>query len=126
MRRERILPVAAALLPAAASAAESAPLPYAGSAQVLLGLAVVVGMIIGAMWLLRRFTPGIGRPGPINVLAAAPVGQRERVVLIAVSDTCLVLGVAPGRVSLLHSLPRSVLPATHEQGAASPFLDRLM
>jgi flagellar protein FliO/FliZ len=34
------------------------------------------------------------------------VGQRERVVLVEVADTWLVIGVAPGHVTALHSMPK--------------------
>ena len=50
-------------------------------------------------------------------LALIGVGARERVVLVEVEGTWLVLGVAQGRVSLLHSLPRGTLPE-----AAAPHL----
>ncbi|MNN99031.1 Flagellar protein FliO [compost metagenome] len=54
------------------------------------------------------------------------LGPRERVVIVEVADTWLVLGVAPGQVSKLHELPApaaEVAPA-----AAAPdgrFAERL-
>jgi flagellar protein FliO/FliZ len=44
------------------------------------------------------------------------VGARERVVIVEVGSTWLVLGVAPGRVSALAEVPRQPTPAQ----AASP------
>jgi flagellar protein FliO/FliZ len=102
----------------------TSPISITSTLQVVLGLLLVIGMIIGAMWLLRRLTPGAGRPGPVSVISAAAVGQRERVVLVGVHETCLVLGVAPGQVNLLYSLPRSALPAT-ENSSTPRFLDKL-
>lgn len=102
----------------------TSPISVTSTLQVVLGLILVIGMIIGAMWVLRRLTPGAGRPGPVAVISAAAVGQRERVVLVGVHDTCLVLGVAPGQVNLLHSLPRSALPEA-EKPASSSFLEKL-
>ena len=44
--------------------------------------------------------------------AAVAVGQRERIVLVEINDTWLVVGVAPGQVRTLHSMAKAELPAT--------------
>ena len=41
-----------------------------------------------------------------EVIGGSAVGQRERVVLVEVADTWLVIGVAPGHVTALHSMPK--------------------
>jgi flagellar protein FliO/FliZ len=82
-----------------------------GLAQTLLGLGVVLALIWGAAWLLRRLNVGAPSAGSaIRVLATQALGQRERVVLVEVADQWLVLGVAPGRVSALSTLPKGALP----------------
>jgi len=59
-------------------------------------------------WLLRRFTSGHGPAGgALKIIGGVAVGPKERVVLVELRDTWLVLGVAPGRVNMLHSLPKS-------------------
>jgi flagellar protein FliO/FliZ len=75
--------------------------------QVSAGLAIVLAMVAGAAWLVRRLgvTPGKAS-GLLKVCGSIAVGQRERVVVVEVRDVWLVVGVAPGRVSTLHSLPR--------------------
>lgn len=97
------------LMPIAASAADAMAAPVgAGSLlQVLLGLAVVLGMVFVAAWAMRRFNPNTA-PGSsaIRIVAGTAVGNRERVLLLEVNDTWLVVGVAPGRVSQIHSMPR--------------------
>jgi len=86
--------------------------PAFGIMQMLLGLALVLALIVFASWALKRFGAGAtSSVSAIKVLTAASVGPRERVVLVEISDTWLVLGVAPGRVSALHQLPRQALPA---------------
>lgn len=86
--------------------------PAFGIMQMLLGLALVLGLIVLASWALKRFGAGVSSSvSAIKVLTAASVGPRERVVLVEIGDTWLVLGVAPGRVSALHQLPRQALPA---------------
>jgi flagellar protein FliO/FliZ len=75
---------------------------------MLVGLAMVLAMVGLAAWLLKRFValrgPGLG---PIRVLAGAAVGPRERVVLVEVGESWLLLGVAAGQVNTLHTMPRS-------------------
>jgi flagellar protein FliO/FliZ len=77
-----------------------------GLLQAGFGMAVVVGLIFGCAWLARRF--GLQRLGGghlVKVVSSASVGQRERVVVVEVGDTWLVLGVTPSQVNTLHTLP---------------------
>jgi flagellar protein FliO/FliZ len=120
------------LLPALAAAADAPVLPApavsAGSMlQMVLGLAIVLAMILALAWIVRRIgLPGSGPSGTIKVIAGAPVGQRERVVLVEVAGTWLVVGVAPGRVSALHSMPRAELPQAPAAAPGTvPFADWL-
>lgn len=84
--------------------------------QIVSSLFLVLIIIGGFAWVLKRF--GIGTAtssGPIKVIATAGVGQRERVVVVEIENTRLVLGVAPGRVNVLHCLNESSekLPNNH-------------
>jgi len=79
--------------------------------QFALGLALVLGLIVAAGWFMKRFSIGPSASGLVRVVAGAAVGQRERVVIVEVGDTWMVLGVAPGRVSALHTMPRGELGA---------------
>ena len=91
--------------------AESLPSATGSIAQMLFGLVIVLVVLFAALSLLRRVQGG--RPGiadALKVLGATSVGPRERVVLVAVGKQVLVLGVAPGRVTALHSLPEDALP----------------
>jgi flagellar protein FliO/FliZ len=54
---------------------------------------------------MKRTAIGKSAPGMIRVVAGAAVGQRERVVIVDVADVRMVLGVAPGRVTALHTVP---------------------
>jgi flagellar protein FliO/FliZ len=106
-----------ALAAVPAWAADAAPGPVFGVMQMLLGLAFVLGLIVFASWLLRRFGAGPTAPGSlVRIVTAASVGPREKVVLVEIKDSWLVLGVAPGRVSMLHQLPRQALPQDSPQG----------
>ena len=84
----------------------------AGPLQAGFGLAMVLALIFLCAWAARRFgllqQPGSGRL--IKVVSSAMVGQRERVVVVEVGNTWLVLGVAAGQVRALHSMPAESLP----------------
>jgi flagellar protein FliO/FliZ len=73
---------------------------------VLLTLALILGGFIAVAWLARRYLPGMGAQGAVRVVGTTPVGARERVVVIEVDNTWLLLGVGGGNVRLLHTLPR--------------------
>lgn len=109
-------------LPASATTTTNAsPVSDGSMLQVMLGLVVVLAVIAGAAWLLKRFG-GMAR-GPANVvkvIGGSAVGQRERVVLVEVGDTWLVIGVAPGHVTALHSMPKGESTASTSEHMAHP------
>ncbi len=85
------------------------PVGTASLMQVLLALILVLALIVGMAWLMRRIG-GLTQVGGgvVRVLGGVPVGQRERVVLIQVGSQQLLLGVAPGRVQTLHVLEEPI------------------
>jgi flagellar protein FliO/FliZ len=89
------------------TAASGATASGASMLQVMLGLGLVLAVMAACAWLLRRFG-GLqrGGGGAIKIIGGSAVGQRERVVLVEVADTWLVIGVAPGHVTALHSMPK--------------------
>ncbi|CAA2109843.1 flagellar biosynthetic protein FliO [Variovorax paradoxus] len=95
-----------------------------GLLQAGFGMAVVVGLIFGCAWLARRF--GLQRLGGghlVKVVSSASVGQRERVVVVEVGDTWLVLGVTPSQVNTLYTLPAQANAPTAsaaQAGACAP------
>lgn len=71
--------------------------------QVIASLALVIGLLFGALWIMRRVN-GVGQAvgGQMHVVSSLGLGQRERAVLVSVGDQQILLGVAPGRVAALH------------------------
>lgn len=76
--------------------------------QMVLGLGLVVGVILLLAWGLRRLS-NLHPSGKMKVVATLPLGTRERAMLIEVGDRQVLLGVAPGRVSLLADYPEKVI-----------------
>lgn len=126
--KQRFAPAAAAvfgacMLPTTALAADAPPAPLgAGSLlQVLVGLGVVLALLLGGAVFVRRLgrIPGLSNQA-IRTIAAASVGTRERVVLLEVSDQWVLIGVAPGQVRPLATLPKGQLPELPEAGVMNP------
>jgi len=71
--------------------------------QVIASLALVIGLLFGALWIMRRVN-GVGQAvgGQMRVVSSLGLGQRERAVLVSVGEQQILLGVAPGRVAALH------------------------
>ena len=86
--------------------------------QVIASLALVIGLLFGALWIMRRVN-GVGQAvgGQMRVVSSLGLGQRERAVLVSVGDQQILLGVAPGRVAALHvfdepAVAQDITPAT--------------
>ncbi|OIP17281.1 MAG: flagellar biosynthetic protein FliO [Comamonadaceae bacterium CG_4_9_14_3_um_filter_60_33] len=112
---------AVAVLPTVPAAAPAEAVPSyaaAGLLQAGLGLALVLALIFLFAWLVRRFgLPGRSSDRLLKVVSSVMVGQRERVVVVEVGNSWLVLGVAAGQVSALHTMPAEKLVT---QGSAQP------
>ena len=116
-------------LPTLARAAD-APVPAASAAgsllQVFVGLVAVLLLIAATAWVAKRF--GVmhgGASGLLQVVASASVGTRERVVVVEVGESWLVVGVAPGSVSALATLPRGEAPPAAMPALNTAFAARL-
>lgn len=126
MKRRAALCMGALCAAPLAAAAQTQNAPAAatsliGAGQIFglfAGTLFVLAVIAGIAWLLKRFNPqGYGSSGVLRVVAGTAVGQRERVVVVEIGATWLVLGVAAGGVNLLQQMPRVEIPAA--TGAAN-------
>lgn len=120
-----------AVVPTAPPAAE--PIPSLGATTLLqtgLGLAAVLALIFLCAWAARRF--GLQQHAGsrlVKVVASTMVGQRERVVVVQIGASWLVLGVTPGQIRSLHTMPAEDVPtdavATTGATAVSAFSHKL-
>lgn len=97
--------------------------------QLVFGFIAILGLLFASLWLLKKLTlPRSGANSMVRVVSAAAVGPRERVVLVDVGEKRLVLGVAPGQVSLLdtQSTPANGNDAAPASSPGTPFAQRLM
>lgn len=74
--------------------------------QTIVGLLIVIGLVFACAWLARRFgLQPANRGGLVKTIGGASLGGKERVAVVEIGDTWLVLGTAPGNVRLLHTMP---------------------
>lgn len=87
--------------------------------QTLVGLAVVIGLVFACAWLARRFGfQPARRGGPLKVVSSVGLGAKESATIVEIGDTWLVLGVAPGNVRLLHTLPAGAVASASADAPA--------
>lgn len=73
--------------------------------KTLLSLFAVIAVILLLMWLMRRFNRlSVSGYQSMRIVSALTVGQREKLLVIDIGDEQIVVGVAPGNVSKIHTL----------------------
>ncbi|WCG81873.1 flagellar biosynthetic protein FliO [Pectobacterium sp. A5351] len=99
--------------------------PLTGSmllTQVGSVLAGILLFILLIAWLVRKlgFAPQAKQNKLLKVVSSCPVGQRERVVIVEVDNTWLVLGVTAQQITPLHTLPAQPTNDSSSAGDAKP------
>lgn len=84
--------------------------------QMLLAFAFIIGLLFLGAFLLRRLNGGnnFGVTGPLRIVGGLMISPRERIVLLEVGDTWIVVGIVPGQIKTLHTLPKGQLPPAKE------------
>ncbi len=80
---------------------------------MLFGLILIIAILFAAAYLMRKLNGGraFGNTGPLRVVGGLILGTRERIVLVEVGDTWLVVGIVPGQIKTLHTLAKGDLAA---------------
>jgi flagellar protein FliO/FliZ len=119
-------PAPAPIAPPTVAAPANTPTPSPSSdlsgslIQLGFGFTVVMAVLFGCLWLLKRLSAPHGRSGGLmKVITTLPLGTRERAVLIEVGGQWLLIGMGPSYMVKLAELPRQDLPPA-PQGPAVP------
>ena len=96
--------------------------PQSGAGMVgttVVTLLLVIGFILLLAWLAKR-VPGLGGASnpALKVVGSLALGPRERVVVVAVGETQLLLATGPGGTRTLHTLEQ---PLPMPANGPSPF-----
>ena len=89
--------------------------------QVALVLVLVVALIAGMAWLLRRL--GVARNGAgntIRVVSGLSLSNKERILVLEIADQWIVVGVSPGGINTLATLERQEQSETTAMNQAAP------
>lgn len=79
--------------------------------NVALGLVLIVVLILALAWVLRRFGQGgvFSNQKAIKIVAAMPMGTRERLLVVDVGGQQLLLGVTAREINTLHVFDTPVI-----------------
>ena len=81
--------------------------------SVAMSLVVVIGAILLVGWFYsraQRIRGGVA--GEIRVVAVQPLGAKERIVVVQIAGTQLVIGVTTSSISTLHTFDEQVISPT--------------
>lgn len=93
--------------------------------SVTLALVFIVALIFAVSWFIRRFGSGaFVQAGQMKIVAALPLGTRERLMLVDVAGKQLLLGVTATQINCLHEFAEPVI--TGEAAGSSDFSRKLM
>jgi flagellar biosynthetic protein FliO len=94
--------------------------------QTIFALIVVLALLGGVAWFLKRYGPKIsGSSAQLHIVGSLNLGGRERIIVVEVGGQWIVVGASPGRVNALATMPKQdaaiepVTLAAHQPPAAS-------
>ncbi|MDY0977612.1 flagellar biosynthetic protein FliO [Massilia sp. CFBP9012] len=94
-------------MPASMPTSSTASPGAGGLLKTILALMLVLGLLAGLAWVMKRYGPKMsGGSANLRVVGALNLGGRERIMVVEVGDQWIVVGAAPGRVNALHTMPR--------------------
>ena len=101
------------LATAVVDGATAAPAPNWG--RIVLSMVAVLALIGGLALLLKQMRQRIASSGGLMLEASLPLGRQERVVVVRVGNSRLLLGVTAHQVATLAKLPDAPLGASQPQ-----------
>jgi flagellar protein FliO/FliZ len=102
----------------------ASPVSVGSVAQLALSLAAIIALILAVSWVLRRLRLGTVRGrGEIAVIDQLSLGPRERIVLVRVGESQVLVGVGSGGLVALTPLATPI--AIKSPPDAGAFADRL-
>jgi flagellar protein FliO/FliZ len=105
----------------------ASPVSVGSLAQLTFSLLLIVALILAMSWLLRRFKRGGAHRGggALAVIDQIAVGPRERIALVRVGQSQVLVGISAGGVVALTPLAAPIVPDLPNPAAPPVFADRL-
>ena len=102
----------------------ASPVSVGSVTQLALSLAAIIALILAVSWVLKRLKLGTVRGGgEITVIDQLSLGPRERIVLVRVGESQVLVGVSAGGLVGLTPLAAPIAIQSPPDSAA--FADRL-
>ncbi len=81
-----------------------------------LSLLLVLILLLGLLWFMKRMGFGTGKRmgGFYRVLATSALGPKDKLVLIEIGDSWLLLGITSSSINTLHTMPAGSLDLNSE------------
>jgi flagellar protein FliO/FliZ len=97
-------------------------------ANLLGGLLLILGLIYGLSWFVKRFSQGgFMQNSTIKMLSAMPLGTRERIMLVDIGGKQILLGITATNINALHVFDEPVVnTAENPASVTSDFSQKLM
>lgn len=72
-------------------------------ASVLLNLTLVILLMVAILLLVRKFKlTKFGKGKFVNIIQVLPIGQKEKIVLLEINNSYILLGATANRIETLH------------------------
>jgi len=73
--------------------------------QILVSFLLVIGFILALAWFMKKSGRlGYGSGQAIRIKSSLSLGMREKIIVVEVGATEIIVGVAPGQIRTLHVL----------------------
>lgn len=80
--------------------------------KIVVAMVVILAVIFACAWLAKRLgAAGGAGGGHMRIVSGKALGNKEKIVIVEVNETWLVLGVTPTHISKLHEMPADDTPA---------------
>ena len=88
--------------------------------QMILALGVVVILIIGLSYAVRKFNMfSVGSSAHIRIVSGLALSNKDRLLLVQVGEEQLLISTSPGRVQKIHEMQAPIDLAETVEGKAS-------
>ncbi|MFT5793659.1 MAG: flagellar protein FliO/FliZ [Candidatus Azotimanducaceae bacterium] len=83
--------------------------------QIAFSLIMVVGIIVGGGFLLRRFGQvKISTPGPMKIISSLNIGLKEKLLLVQVGETQILMAASTAGLQTVHVFSEPAVTADSE------------
>lgn len=88
--------------------------PSSSLFQLVFGLVIVLGLMAVAAWTLKYFGVKQTFSGTnVRIIGGVNVGTRERILIVEAADQWIVVGITPGCINALATMPKQeIVPTT--------------